>query len=154
MITGIDHVSLVVSDMRAMTAFYRDVCGLAIRGGRELRDYPFASHVLGYEHAHLHVVMLGAEGDPTRLELIEYVSPRGDDGHGPKNALGAGHICFNVGDLAATYEILGKAGMRFVAPPASEVMANGRTHWACYAQDPEGNWIEFRQVSGSPTASP
>lgn len=148
MITGIDHVCLVVSDIQAMTAFYRDVCGLAVRGGRELHN-AFAARVLGYAGAHIHVVMLGAEGDPTRLELIEYVCPQGSDGHGPKNALGACHVCFNVDDLDATYARLNRAGMRFVAAPTAEVTASGQTHAVCYAQDPEGNWVEFRSLSGA-----
>jgi catechol 2,3-dioxygenase-like lactoylglutathione lyase family enzyme len=147
MITGIDHAALVVADIRAMTAFYRDVCGLAVRGGRELHT-AFGARVLGYEDAHVHVVMLGAEGDTTKLELIEYVNPLGSDGHGPKNALGAGHVCFNVDDLEATYQKLSGAGMRFVASPTSEVTASGQIHSVCYAQDPEGNWVEFRSLSG------
>lgn len=147
MITGIHHVSLVVADLRVMTAFYHDVCGLAVRGEREVHDSPFVSRVVGYDDVQLNLVMLGAEGDPTRLELIEYVSPRGSDGHGPKNAFGASHVCFRVDDLEATYRRLSEAGMRFVASPTTETTASGQTHSVCYAQDPEGNWIEFSAVS-------
>lgn len=147
MITGLDHVALVVADIEAMTAFYRDVCGLTVRVGRELQN-AFAARVLGYEDAHIHVVLLGAASDTTRLELIEYVTPVGGDGHGPKNALGAGHVCFNVDDLEAAYRQLRGAGVRFVASPTSEITASGQTHSVCYAQDPEGNWLEFRALSG------
>lgn len=147
MITGLDHVSLVVADIEAMTAFYRDVCGLAVRDGREVHN-AFAAHVLGFEDAHVRVVQFGAANDTTRLELIQYFAPVGGDGHGPKNALGAGHVCFNVDDLEAAYRPLREAGVRFVAAPTSEITASGRTHTACYAQDPEGNWLEFMALSG------
>jgi catechol 2,3-dioxygenase-like lactoylglutathione lyase family enzyme len=146
MITGMDHVALVVSDIQAMTAFYRDVCGLTVRGGRELHN-AFASRVLGYVDVHVHIVMLAAEGDRTRLELIRYASPQGGEGHVPKNALGAGHVCFNVDELDVTYKQLSRAGMRFVASPTAEMTASGQTHSVCYAQDPEGNWIEFQSLS-------
>jgi catechol 2,3-dioxygenase-like lactoylglutathione lyase family enzyme len=146
MIIGLDHAAFVVSDIQTMTAFYRDVCGLTVRGGRELQN-DFASRVLGYADAHVHVVLLGAEGDSVLLELIEYVQPKGSDGHVPKNALGASHISFLVDDLAATYAKLSRAGMRFVATPTAEVRASGQVHSVCYAQDPEVNWIEFHALS-------
>lgn len=148
MFTDIHHVSFVVADIERMTAFYRDSCGLTVQGGREMRDSPFASRVLGYDDVHIHVVQLGPEGSASRLELLQYVNPAGADGHGPKNALGTGHVCFNVEDLEATYLALKDAGMQFVNPPATELTESGETHKACYAQDPEGNWIELRELSG------
>jgi catechol 2,3-dioxygenase-like lactoylglutathione lyase family enzyme len=146
MITHLDHAAFVVSDIEAMTAFYRDVCGLVVQRGRELHN-DFVARVLGHENAHVKVVMLGAEGDDVLLELIEYVYPKGRDGHTPTNALGASHVSFMVDDLDATYERMSKAGMRFVATPTAEVRASGQVHSVCYAQDPEGNWIEFDALS-------
>jgi catechol 2,3-dioxygenase-like lactoylglutathione lyase family enzyme len=148
MLNHITHLALIVGDIRAMTTFYRDVCGLQVRGGGELQDEILAS-VLGYDDAHVHFVMLAAEGDRVRLELIEYVSPKGPDGHGPKNARGASHIGFDVDDLDETYQRLGRAGVRFVNPPATtQVTRTGQRQRICYAQDPEGNWLEFWEIAG------
>jgi catechol 2,3-dioxygenase-like lactoylglutathione lyase family enzyme len=146
MISGVHHVALVVSDLDAMTAFYRDACGLTLVGEAE-RDGEFVSRVVGFEGAHLRLRFLRAEGDSTVLELIEYVQPKGRDQHGTQNGLGSSHFCFRVNDLEATYQRLSNAGMRFVAPPATEIQQSGRTHKACYVQDPEGNWVEFTEVS-------
>jgi catechol 2,3-dioxygenase-like lactoylglutathione lyase family enzyme len=147
MITHLDHAAFVVSDIEAMTAFYRDVCGLTVRGGRELHN-DFGARVLGHPDAHVKIVMLGAEGDDVLLELIEYVHPKGSDGHTSTNALGASHVSFVVDDLDAIYERFSEAGMRFVASPTSEVTVSGKTHAVCYGQDPEGNWLEFHALSG------
>jgi catechol 2,3-dioxygenase-like lactoylglutathione lyase family enzyme len=147
MLNHITHVALVVGDIRAMTAFYCDVCGMQVQGGGELRNAILA-RVLGYDDAHVHFVMLVAQGDRARLELIEYVSPTGGDGHGPKNALGASHIGFDVDDLDETYQRLSHAGVRFVNPPTTTQTRIGQRQRVCYAQDPEGNWLEFWEVSG------
>jgi catechol 2,3-dioxygenase-like lactoylglutathione lyase family enzyme len=148
MLNHITHVALIVGDIRAMTAFYRDVCGMQVRGGGEVQDATLA-RVLGYDAAHVHFVMLAAAGDRARLELIHYVSPTGEDGHVPKNALGASHIGFDVDDLDETYRRLSRAGVRFVNPPTTtQSTRTGQRQRVCYAQDPEGNWLEFWETSG------
>jgi len=147
MLHTINHVALIVGDIRAMAAFYCDVCGLHVQGGGELQNANLAI-VLGFDDAHIHFVMLATAGGEAMLELIEYVRPKGADGHGPKNALGASHIGFDVDDMDATCQRLGGAGARFVNPPITQVLSSGQRLRYCYAQDPEGNWLEFREVSG------
>jgi hypothetical protein len=38
LISGIVHVALMISDIRAMATFSRDVCRLIVRRGRERRN--------------------------------------------------------------------------------------------------------------------
>lgn len=146
MITGFYHTGFVVRDLEAMTAFYRDVLGLAVQWELELEG-EYISQLLGFPDAHLRIVLLGKEGDKHSLELIQYLNPPGGDGHGPTNALGASHLCFYVDDLEGMYRELSGHGLRFVNPPAVRDYQERGTFKVCYAQDPEGNWLELLEVS-------
>jgi len=142
MITGFAHTGFVVRDLASMTAFYRDVVGLAVQVEFEAKG-EFFSKVLGFADPHAKVAFVGKEGATHSLELIQYVNPRGGDAHWAKNDAGATHLCFNVDDAEATYRRLSEGGARFVSPP----VAAGASK-VCLAQDPEGNWIEFVERAG------
>ena len=141
MINRLHHTGFVVKDLERMKAFYRDVLGLEVQGEYE-RTPPYTTNLLALPNAHLRVVFLG-KGPGHLVELVHYVTPQGGDGHQPKNAFGAAHLCFQVDDLGQVYRSLSGKGLRFVNPPAErQDPVRGRVR-ACYAQDPEGNWLEF-----------
>ena len=80
------------------------------------------------------------------LELIQYVVPPSAEGQLPRNALGASHLAFYVENIEQLYDDLGQKGMQFINPPASLTEDNRVVRKALYAQDPDGNWLEFVEM--------
>jgi catechol 2,3-dioxygenase-like lactoylglutathione lyase family enzyme len=144
MITGFNHSGFVVRDLDAMVRFYRDTLGLAVVREVESVAPPEGDHT-GIPGAHRYLVFIGKPEGGHLLELIQYKHPPSPDGHLQRNQLGAGHVCFNVDDLAGLHRDLCARGVRFVTPPIFRETSDGGTHGICYAQDPEGNWLEFIQ---------
>jgi catechol 2,3-dioxygenase-like lactoylglutathione lyase family enzyme len=106
---------------------------------------PEGNHT-GIPNAHRTLVFIGAPTGEHQLELVHYIDPPSPDGERPeRNQLGAAHVCFNVEDLPALYAKLTALGVRFVTPPKMQTRPDGRQSGICYAQDPEGNWLEFIQ---------
>jgi lactoylglutathione lyase len=143
-ITGFNHSGFVVQDLELMVAFYRDLLGLTVV--REVDSLaPAGGDHTGIPGAHRALVFVGLPQEDHLLELVHYLNPPSPEGHLQRNQLGAGHVCFNVEQLAGLHARLSAAGVRFVTPPILHPLADGGTHGICYARDPEGNWLEFIQ---------
>ena len=145
MIKSFDHTAFIVRDLEAMIAFYRDVLGLTVQWEYESQGDEQVSKFTGLPDVHMRIVYLGL-GEKRVLELIQYLNPQGIDVHGPPNALGGSHVCFLVEDLEGWYPDLKRLGLRF-AGPLLKGEDLGVVVKACYAQDPEGNWLEFMEMS-------
>ncbi len=149
MISGFNHSGFVVQDLERMVAFYRDTLGLVVEREIDSVAPPEGDHT-GIPGAHRALVFMGHGGKPGNtgghsLELIQYLNPPSPDGHLQRHQLGAAHVCFNVEDITAFHGRLSAHGVRFVTPPKFRPGPDGATHGICYAQDPEGNWLEFIQ---------
>ena len=82
-----------------------------------------------------------------RLELIQYLSPSYGPSGVERNNLGAAHLALFVEDSDRFYSETSQKGLKYNSPPAGNRDANGNvTMKACYAQDPEGNWLEFVEI--------
>ena len=58
--------------------------------------------------------------------------------------MGATHLAFFVQDIDTFYEETRQRGLRFNNPPAALADDHGNLQRkALYAQDPDGNWLEF-----------
>src|SRR5436190_21631788 len=83
MIQGFWHVSFTVRDLDASVKWYTKVLGLEyVRGQVQHNEY--TSKLVAFPDAHLKVAQLRVPGQTIPLsrhhiELIEYVSPRGED---------------------------------------------------------------------------
>lgn len=144
MITGFNHSGFVVQDLELMVGFYREALGLAVVREVESIAPPEGDHT-GIPGARRALVFIGGPERGHQLELVHYLNPPSPAGHLRRNQLGAAHVCFNVADLAALHRDLAARGVRFVTPPRFQTLADGRTQGIVYAQDPEGNWLEFIQ---------
>jgi glyoxylase I family protein len=147
MIERIDHVNLVVEDLAAMTAFYRDVLGLRVTkrvtiGGDWIRA------VTGLENVEADVVYLEADAG-AGIELISYRTPKGarPAGQGRPNAPGIRHVAFRTDDLDAAAASLRAAGAELVSEirevPTTQVDFEGQGKRIVYCRDPEGNLLEL-----------
>jgi catechol 2,3-dioxygenase-like lactoylglutathione lyase family enzyme len=132
MIRKIVATELIVRDLAACTAFYRDMLGLEVSdSGPE-----FAMFKVG----DLYFFLQGAAGAARMMseEPLELSSP------GPSRVL----LAASVGDVDAMYADLKAKGVRVLRPPTDQAWGL-RT---AYFTDPEGNFWEIHQPVASEQA--
>ena len=144
MITGFNHSGFVVRDIDKMVAFYRDVLGLTVLREVDSKAPPEGDHT-GIPGAQRTLVFVGKTDGDHALELVHFIEPPSPAGHLDRHQLGAAHVCFNVDDLETLHRELEGQGVRFVTDPIFRELPGGGRFGICYAQDPEGNYLEFIQ---------
>ena len=137
------HTGFVVEDMDRSVKFYTEGVGLKVDVDMDLHGYGL-QQVVGYDDAHIHAVMLTAN-DGHILELLQYLAPKGvprdPSQQHPRALIGAAHLGFMVDDAEAALQRCLDLGGTQLNP----VVQAYDTVWACYLQDPDGNWIELVQ---------
>lgn len=151
MLSQIDHVNLVVKDLPAMMAFYRDGLGLKVTKQATISG-EWIARVVGLEEGadvEADVVYLELPTGP-RIELIHYRRPRGTspDALGEPNTLGLRHLAFKVDDIDAAVTTMRTRGVNFFSevqrvPDAQVTYAGGIRKRLVYFHDPEGNLLEL-----------
>jgi catechol 2,3-dioxygenase-like lactoylglutathione lyase family enzyme len=126
-LTGLHHVTAIVSDLERSTGFYRDVLGLALVREEVNDDDPDARHFWFGD----------AEGSPgTLVSLLEYpVMDEARQGRG-----GVHHFALAVESAEeqdAWREYLISRGI-----PCSEIFVRGPFR-SLYFRDPDGNLLEI-----------
>jgi catechol 2,3-dioxygenase-like lactoylglutathione lyase family enzyme len=146
MIRGLHHTSFTVSDVEATELFFVEHLGMKRLGGG-LYDFDYIRRTVGYPDAVLKISILGSENpeDSHRLELIEYVTPRGEAVDTATNRAGAAHLAFVVDDIEAEYERLRTAGIRFKSSPNEVTFGINRGAKAVYFNGPDGIALELLQ---------
>ncbi len=126
-----------------MVRFYTEDLGLELLLQVDSIAPPGGDHT-GVPGARRKLVFVG-RGDGHQIELVHYLEPPASEGHLDKHQFGAMHVCFNVSDLQQVYQTLRSRGVRFATEPKyNDIPEQGRMG-IVYAQDPEGNWLEFIQ---------
>ena len=126
-LAGIGHVALKVADIGRSLEFYCDRLGFA-----EMMR-------LNQDDGSLWLVYLRIT-DTQFLELF----PGGKGGRAPdRDATAINHFCLECDDLDATAAKLREAGVRLTVEPKLGLDGNRQ----CWIEDPDGNRIEFMQMS-------
>lgn len=148
MIESIDHVNLVVRNLKRMTEFYRDVLGLRVTKEVSISGQ-WIDEVVGLKNVAGDVVYLELPSGP-RIELIDYKSPSGvEQGvDNQPNVFGLRHMAFRVSSIEAVAEKLSAAGIAFhsevkTVPDSQVQYAGGVRKRLVYFRDPEGNLLEL-----------
>ncbi len=103
--------------------------------------------VVGLLGARARCVFVQPAGGGCRLELLQYLEPRGLIV--PENSLastpGIRHFALDVSDLDAEYARLVEAGVDFVSPPVTVPfrLVDGIQKRLCYCHDPDGVIVEL-----------
>ena len=118
MITGFDHVSVLVSDTKRALGFYQGILGLEVDESRP---------DLSYGGAFLNL------GDGYQIHLIELPSPDPVDDR-PKHGGRDRHTALRVKDLDSLIKRLESAGIEYT------LSSSGRR--ALFCRDPDANAIE------------
>jgi lactoylglutathione lyase len=126
-LAGIGHVALKVADVGRSLEYYRDRLGFS-----ELMR-------LNHQDGSLWLVYLRIT-DTQFLELF----PGGKGARAPGSDVTAiNHSCLECDDLDATAAKLGEAGIQLTVQPKTGADRNRQ----CWIEDPDGNRIEFMQMS-------
>ena len=145
MLKAFFHTGFVVRDLDTTIDFYTNVMGLKVAGRME-RSGEFACQLLAFNEAHIKGAFLDL-GDGHQLELIQYINPSSGVGEFQRNDLGASHLAFFVNDIDTFYDETSKKGLKFNNEPAVLNDDSGKLlRKALYAQDPDGNWLEFVEL--------
>jgi len=139
---GVHHPGLVVSDLDASLAFYREMFGVE-PDFVERSEGPGVDQATGLDGAIVRwaFVTLGS----AQLELLEYETPRGRDYALRGCDVGCAHVCLEVDDIHQAYEELVKKGVEFRTPP-TKLGAPLPDYWMCHFVDPDGIPMELFQL--------
>ena len=134
MIGKLNHVAIVVPDLKKAGALYRDTLGAIV----------LPPHALP-EHG---VTAVFVELGNTRIELLE---PLGDDspvrGFLARNTDGGmHHVCYEVPDIVAARDRLRAAGARVLGDGEPRAGAHGKPVLFLHPKDFCGTLIELEQV--------
>lgn len=146
-----DNVGIVVEDLDATVAFFREL-GLKLEGKGTIEG-EWAGRVTGLGDQHVEVAMMVTPDGHSRLELSRFIRPPviADNRNAPVNALGYLRVMFDVDDLDETLDRLGDR-----AQLVGEVVNYEDTYRLCYIRGPEGILIglaqDLRETSKRPLA--
>ena len=140
-----DNVGIVVDDLPATIAFFRDL-GLELEG-QGVVEGEWAGRVTGLRDQRVEIAMMRTPDGHSRLELSRFVEPPvvADHRNAPVNALGYLRVMFTVHDIDETLAQLSKHGVQLVS---SEVVRYEDAYRLCYIRGPGGLLIGLAQELG------
>jgi methylmalonyl-CoA/ethylmalonyl-CoA epimerase len=134
MLGRLNHVAIVVPDLRAGIAIYRDLLGAKVSEPQGQPDHG--------------VTVVFVELSNTKVELLE---PLGDNspvkGFLERNpAGGIHHLCYEVDDIIAARDRLTAAGARVLGSGEPRIGAHGKPVLFLHPKDFAGTLIELEEV--------
>ena len=142
-ITGHNHTSFTVSNREQSVAFYTDVIGFTVDRIYELKGDAI-EQMTAIPNVWLKMVHLTLAD--FRLELVEYLEPKGQRTVLPTSNVGVAHIAFNTTDVQKAYATLKAKGVTFKGAPAQAAVDRPL---ACYFVDPDGITLDLNQQISS-----
>lgn len=148
-VTSVWHVGFSVSDLERSIAFYRDAIGLDLCH-RQTGDNAYTRTLVGYPDAVIHVaqfVIPDTAPPPSGhiLELIEYVTPRGEQLE-PSNArIGSAHLAFAVEEIDQVARRVTDHGGQLLSAPVEITEGINTGGKAVYLRDPDDITLELLQ---------
>ena len=134
MIGKLNHVAIVVPDLAAAAALYRDTLGAAVSAPVDLPEHGVST--------------VFVELANTKIELLH---PLGDDSPIAKflagnSAGGIHHLCYEVDDIVAARNRLTAGGARVLGDGEPKIGAHGKPVLFLHPKDFCGTLIELEQA--------
>jgi catechol 2,3-dioxygenase-like lactoylglutathione lyase family enzyme len=142
-IVDLHHASFTVADMQRSLRFYRDLLGMEVMFERDV-DGGYIADIVAYQNLKMKAVLLMGGGE--KLELIQYISPRGTAVDPDSKNPGTAHLAFVVDDAFEWHKTLTDAGVKIRSPRPVLITSGAHKDWhAFYLYDPDGISLEFMQ---------
>ena len=145
------HTSLVVRDVKKISDFYHKVFGSVSEtpykiGGKWFED---ASKLSNVDCDVMMIPLPGHGKSGPVMELLKFSEASGPQSTPElaSNRFGYGHLAFDVKDIQAAYNAVIEAGGKAYGEVTTKVFKNGVKVSIAFMLDPEGNVIEFDQIS-------
>jgi len=134
MIGRLNHVALVVEDLAAATATYRDTLGAVVSEPQPLPEHG--------------VTVVFIDLDNTRLELLEPLGDGSPVSRFLEQHRGGGihHICLEVDDIGAAAKTLQAKGARVLGDGIPKIGAHGNPVLFLHPKDFHGCLLELEHV--------
>lgn len=146
------HFSFTVSNIDRSIEWYTSVLGLELVH-RQRQENEYTPILVGIPGAVLEVAQFLVPGVPPArsthvLELVEYVTPRGQPSFElPTNDVGCPHLALLVTDIHERFQRMREQGVEFRNPPVKITEGANVGGFACYFRDPDGITLELLQPS-------
>ncbi|MDR1514178.1 MAG: VOC family protein [Synergistaceae bacterium] len=141
--TGVNHISVTVSNIDRSVKFYTEIMGMTLDNIRYGVDLEYIRKVTGYPDGILHVAFMTCPG--IRLELIQYVQPKGQALDVSPHNTCSSHICFSTTDAHKAYELCQGKGIMTKNPPTLIDSGPSTGAVAFYLLDPDRYNLEIYQ---------
>ncbi|MEO6395629.1 MAG: methylmalonyl-CoA epimerase [Devosia sp.] len=134
MIGRLNHVAIVVPDLAATAARYRDLLGARVHAARDLSEHGVTIVFVDLPDSKIELMTpLGADS-PIAKFLADH--PNG----------GMHHVCFEVPDLAHAAQTLTAGGARILGDGTPRTGAHGLPVIFLHPKDFDGTLIELEEV--------
>ncbi len=134
MIGRLNHVAIVVPDLAAAAARYRDLLGATVHHARDLPEHGVT--VVFVDTANSKIELMTPFGDTSPIAKFLAEHPSG----------GMHHICFEVPDLAHAARTLTAGGARVLGDGTPKIGAHGLPVLFVHPKDFDGTLIELEEV--------
>lgn len=134
MIGRLNHLAIVVPDLAAAAALYRDVLGARVSPPHELPAHGVTVVFVELPNTNIELLQPLGEGSPVRGFLERH--PAG----------GMHHVCFEVDDILAARDRLCAAGARVLGDGEPAVGAHDKPVLFLHPKDFCGTLIELEQI--------
>jgi len=134
MIGRLNHLAIVVPDLVAAAARYRDLLGAEVTAPRDLPEHGVTVVFVTLANTSIELMQPLGEGSPVASFLTKH-----PDG-------GMHHVCYEVPDLVGTARTLAEAGARILGDGTPKTGAHGRPVLFLHPKDFDGTLIELEEV--------
>ena len=134
MIGRLNHIAIVVPDLAAAAARYRDLLGATVHHPRDLPEHGVTVVFVDLPNSKLELMTPLGENSPVGKFLADH--PSG----------GMHHVCFEVTDLAQAARTLTEGGARILGDGTPKIGAHGLPVLFLHPKDFDGTLIELEEV--------
>ena len=134
MIGRLNHVAIVVPDLEAGTAIYRDTLGASVSDPQTLPEHGVT--VVFVELPNTKIELLEVLGENSPIAPFLERNPSG----------GIHHVCYEVDDILAARDQMVEAGARVLGDGEPKIGAHGKPVLFLHPKDFLGTLVELEQV--------
>jgi len=151
-IKKMNHINIVVSDLEKSVNFYTEVLGFKETRRATLQG-EWIEKIVGLKDVKAEVAYVLAKDGDLRIELLQYVSPKGEavSVNSVSNTIGVRHIAFQVEGIYDFAKKLKEKGVKFISDPVkvpSSTIKHDEGHKIlCYFLDPDGVILELAEYA-------